>query len=50
MYIVEARAAMKAGCKAILVKRPGNKPLTESEQKEFKIVTSFKDIQFDIFE
>ncbi|XP_053205240.1 enolase-phosphatase E1-like isoform X2 [Panonychus citri] len=43
----EARAAIQAGCKALLVKRPGNKPLTETEVNEFRVISSFSDIIID---
>ncbi|XP_015788967.1 enolase-phosphatase E1-like [Tetranychus urticae] len=42
--VKEAKAALQAGCKALLVVRPGNKPLTENEKTEFKTIKSFKDI------
>ncbi|KAH9408124.1 Enolase-phosphatase E1 [Tyrophagus putrescentiae] len=44
----EASAAIKAGCKAFIIKRPGNKPRgLEDVRGRIPIITSFEDIQFE---
>ncbi|RWS04270.1 enolase-phosphatase E1-like protein [Dinothrombium tinctorium] len=42
----EARAAVQAGCRALLIIRPGNKPLSEDEKLEFAVIHSFDEIDF----
>ncbi|KAG9511333.1 Enolase-phosphatase E1, partial [Fragariocoptes setiger] len=42
----EARAAREAGCQAILIQRPENKPLSAIAAQEFPIVSSLSQIEF----
>ncbi|XP_074600201.1 enolase-phosphatase E1-like [Brevipalpus obovatus] len=43
----EARAAMQAGCRALLVSRPGNRLSGRYSSKEFRTISSFTEIIFE---
>lgn len=44
--IAEATAALEADCNAVLVERPGNKPLSDEDKETFPTVEAFDDIVF----
>lgn len=44
LYVVEAEAAQKAGMSAVIVNRPGNKPLTEEQRDVFPIIENFNQL------
>lgn len=44
---LEAKAAKQAGLHTIVLNRPGNKSFSDEDKKEFSIVDSFADINFE---
>lgn len=43
----EAKAAKTSEVPVILIKREGNEPLPEDSEKEFMVISSFKEISFE---
>jgi hypothetical protein len=47
LFVSEATAALQAGCRAIIMLRPKNKPIPETYLRNFQYTDSFLNIVFD---